>query len=53
MATDTDIEVVEPRDNAADLTSGLVLTTTVLLLLSIWVVFVALDKFYARGPLAG
>ncbi len=53
MADTTDTGAETPRDSAADLTSGLVLTTTGLLLLALWVVFMALKEYFNRGPLAG
>ena len=51
---DDDLDVFEEAtDNADALTSGIVITTTVLLLGSIIVVMMALEKFYAVGPMAG
>lgn len=42
----------EPEDNAAALTSGLVLTTSLLLFIAIGIVFTALDTYFQVGPLA-
>lgn len=44
---------VEDSDNARDLTSGIVIVTSVMLLLAIFVMLKAFAKFYAIGPLAG
>jgi hypothetical protein len=44
--------IIEERDPAADLTSGLVLTTTGLMLVALIVVFKALANYFALGPLA-
>lgn len=49
---DEQADVVEARDNAADLTGGLVMTTTVLLLLAIYVVLTALKEYFGVGMLA-
>ncbi len=43
----------EESDNARDLTSGIVITTTVLLLGAMLVMFMALNKYFAVGPFAG
>ena len=49
---DLDLEE-EESDNARELTSGIVITTTVLLLGAMLVMFVALNKYFAVGPFAG
>ena len=49
-----DLDVFEEEvDNAVALTSGIVVVTTVCLLAAIFVMFVALEKFHAVGPMAG
>ena len=54
MANDTEnADAPEARDNAVDLTSGLVLTTTLLLVAALFVVFKALQVYFNHGPLAG
>lgn len=54
MANDNEnVDAPEARDNAVDLTSGLVLATTLLLVVALWVVFTALKIYFNRGPMAG
>lgn len=51
---DEDLDVFEEEtDNAVALTSGLVITTTVCLVLAFFVCFMALNKYFQVGPLAG
>ena len=40
------------EDNAAALTSGLVLTTSLLLCIAIFITFKALDTYFGVGPMA-
>ncbi|MCB9834239.1 MAG: hypothetical protein H6807_17380 [Planctomycetes bacterium] len=42
----------EEVDNARALTSGIVITTSICLLLACIVVFYALDKYFQVGPMA-
>ncbi len=43
----------DESDTARDLTSGIVITTTILLLGAMLVMFMALNKYFAVGPFAG
>ena len=52
MANDDAPEVEEVRDSAVDLTSGLVLCTTGVLLIALFVTFKAMANYFGIGLLA-